>query len=303
MNSDLSSNNLDIKRTRLLKQATYASVFVAVLLIVVKMLAWLVTGSMSILASLVDSLMDSVASIINLLAVRYALMPADHEHRFGHGKAEPLAALTQAAFICGSAIFLILHAIDNLRFANTLQELDFGIAVMVFATVVTGVLVLFQFKVIRLTQSTAIRADALHYSMDLLTNIATIVALVLTYLGWERSDSIFAIGLAIYIFYNAVVIGHDAFQQLMDRELGDDIQQRLESIALAHPEVCGVHDLRSRQSGQLKFVQLHLELDDVLSLLEAHTIADQVEEAICEVFTDTEVIIHLDPASIRDTKK
>lgn len=296
-------NDKDSHKSRQLKLATYASVFVAVLLITVKMLAWLITGSMSILASLVDSLMDSLASLINMFAIRYSLMPPDREHRFGHGKAEPLAALAQAAFICGSAVFLVLHAVDNLRFGKPLQDLGFGIGVMLFATVVTGLLVLFQHRVIKLTQSTAIRADALHYRMDLLTNIGTIIALALAHAGWQWSDGLFAICLAAYIFYQAILIGYDAFQQLMDRELSEEIQQQLQDIALGHPQVRGVHDLRTRQSGQQQFIQIHLELDDLLSLLTAHSIADQVEQAMCTAFPDADIIVHLDPKSLTEREK
>ena len=285
------------RKAKQLKMATYASVLVALLLTTVKLAAWLLTGSISILASLVDSLMDCIASAINLFAVRLSLMPADREHRFGHGKAEPLAALAQASFICGSAVFLILYALDRLRFTSPLRELDMGIAIMVFATVVTGLLVLYQRKVIKQTQSTAIRADALHYTMDLLTNVGTIIALSLSAIGWQWSDGLFAILLAAYIFYNAMVIAYEALQQLMDRELSIDIQEKIQGIALDHPEVIGVHDLRTRQSGQVKFIQMHLELDDLLSLAQAHTIADQVEKAITLAFPDAELIIHQDPAS------
>lgn len=292
------TENTSEDNARKMKLATYASVSTACVLITVKFAAWLLTGSVSILASLIDSLMDSLASIINLMAVRYSLTPADGDHRFGHGKAEPLAGLAQAGFICGSAVFLVFHAIDRLRYPTPLRDLDIGIAVMIFATLATGALLAYQYHVIKHTGSTAIRADALHYATDMLTNISIILALVLSTFGWDWADTVFAIGIAIYIFYSAISIGHDAFQQLMDRELDDEIKEQILALALSNPDVQGVHDFRTRQSGQAKFIQLHLELDDTLLLTQSHAIADVVENAICNLIPGAEVIVHQDPASL-----
>ena len=283
-----------------MRLATYASVTTALVLIAVKLLAWLWTGSVSILASLVDSLMDSIASAINLLAVRYALVPADSEHRFGHGKAEPLAGLAQAGFICGSAVFLLFHAIDRLRFPHALRDIGIGVGVMAFSIVVTAGLLVLQRRVIKQTQSTAIRADALHYATDLLTNLAVVVGLLLASYGWGWADSVFAIGIAGYIGFSAARIGYEGFQQLMDRELSPDLQAQILAIARQSPAVLGAHDLRTRRSGRLRFVQLHLELDDDLPLVEAHAIADQVEAQIRALLPDAEVIIHQDPATLTD---
>jgi ferrous-iron efflux pump FieF len=281
---------------RLLRLATYASVTTAVLLVGLKFAAWLSTSSVSILASLIDSLMDSIASFLNLIAVRYSLMPPDEEHRFGHGKAEPLAGLAQAAFIGGSAVFVVLHAIDRLRFPRPLADVEIGVAVMMTAIVLTGLLLLVQRRVIKKTQSTAIRADALHYATDLLTNVTVIIALVLAQYGLDWADSAMAIGVAAYIFYSAGRIGFDAVQHLMDRELATELQQQILDIARSKAEVRGVHDLRTRQSGQMKFVQLHVELDGQLSLARAHSIADQIEREVEALLPDAEVIIHQDPA-------
>lgn len=285
---------------RQLRLATYASVITALVLIAAKLAAWLWTGSVSILASLVDSLMDSIASAINLVAVRYSLVPADSEHRFGHGKAEPLAGLAQAGFICGSAVFLVLHAIDRLRFPHPLRDVGIGVAVMLFSIVVTAGLLTLQRRVIKKTQSTAIRADALHYATDLLTNLAVLAGLLLASHGWRWADSVFAMGVAAYIGYSAARIGYEAFQQLMDHELPHDVQEQIVAIAQQSPAVRGVHDLRTRRSGPLRFVQLHLELDDALPLIQAHAIADQVEERILELLPDAEVIIHQDPATLTE---
>jgi len=285
---------------RLLKLASLASVVTAISLIIVKLVAWFLTGSVSLLASLIDSVMDSLASLINLFAIRYSLLPADDEHRFGHGKAEPLAGLAQAAFISGSAIFLILHAVERLRFPRELEAIGIGVGVMVLATVLTLALLGYQYHVIRRTGSTAIRADALHYATDLLTNLSILLALYLASLGWSWADPVFAIGVALYIFYSAFRIGYDAFQQLMDRELPADIQQQILSVAVLNPAVLGVHDLRTRQSGQTRFVQLHLELDKGLPLDQAHAIADEVEARVNALLPDAEIIIHQDPVGAAD---
>ena len=285
-----------LDRAGLLKLASFASVVTAGFLIIAKLAAWSVTGSVSLLASLVDSVMDSIASLINLFAIRYSLQPADKQHRFGHGKAEPLAGLAQAAFIAGSAVFLVFHAIDRLRFTQSLEQVGIGLWVMVLAIVMTVALLAIQRYVIRKTDSTAIRADSLHYLTDLLTNMCVLLALYLSTLGWTWADPVFAIAVAIYIFYSAYQIGHEAFQQLMDRELPDEILQQIQATAMSHPEVKGTHEMRTRQAGYTRFVQLHLELDEDLPLKTAHAIADQVEAEILAFLPGAEVLIHQDPS-------
>lgn len=285
-------------RARLLKISTYASVGVALLLVGAKGGAWITTGSVSVLASLIDSLMDTAASLINLLAVRYALAPADAEHRFGHGKAESMAGMAQATFIAGSAIFLLLQAIDRLIHPVPLNDIGSGIGVMVFAMACTALLVGVQRYVIRRTQSTAIRADSLHFVTDFLSNGATLLALVLVSAGWASADPWLAIMIAIYILYSARTIGVEAFHLLMDRELPDQQRSQIEQIARSHADVRGVHDLRTRQSGQTVMIQLHIELDDDMPLRQAHAISDQIEIAIGEAFAGADIIIHQDPVSV-----
>ena len=285
---------------RLLRLATYASVATAVVLIAGKIAAWLMTGSVSVMASLVDSMLDAAASIINLLAVRYSLMPPDSDHRFGHGKAEPLAGLGQAAFIAGSAVFLTLQAIERLLHPQPLQDLAVGIGVMVFAIAATLVLVMIQRYVIARTNSTAIRADSLHYFTDLITNMSTIIALVLAYLGWPGMDPWFALGIAAYILYSAFQIGIEAVQLLMDRELPANEKEQIIEIAHRHPAVRGVHDLRTRRSGQTYFIQFHLEFDGTLPLQDAHKAADEVFSDLQKAFPNADVIIHEDPAGVED---
>jgi ferrous-iron efflux pump FieF len=280
---------------RLLRLATHASVATAGMLILVKLVAWILTGSVSVLASLVDSLMDAGASLINLFAVRYALTPPDEAHRFGHGKAEPLAGLAQAAFIGGSAVFLVLHAVDRIRHPQALVELGAGMLVMAFSLVTTLILIAIQRHVIRHTGSTAIRADSLHYQTDLLTNASVMLALALAASGWPGVDPVFAIGIALYIFYSAGRIAFEALQLLMDRELPDEDLERIRGLALRHPGVHGVHDLRTRRSGPLVIIQLHLDLDRNLPLHRAHEIGEEATQVIREAYPDADITIHHDP--------
>jgi ferrous-iron efflux pump FieF len=283
-----------IQNARLLRLATTWSVATAGLLIVVKFGAWLETGSVSLLASLIDSLMDVAASLINLVAVRYALRPADEEHRFGHGKAESLAALTQAAFITGSALLLSFEAVDRLLHPRAIEQPLIGIWVMVFAIVATLLLLGVQRHVVAKTGSLAIKADSVHYLTDLLTNMATIAAITLAMIGWTQADALFGMAIAVYILWSAIKIGIGAAQHLMDHELSGDEQQKILDIALSHPDVRGVHELRTRQSGQTRFIQLHVELDGSMLLSRAHHIGDDVEAMIKQAMPGADVLIHQD---------
>jgi ferrous-iron efflux pump FieF len=287
----------------LLRRATFIAVAVAGALVLLKLSAWLVTGSVALLGSLIDSLLDVAASAVNMLGVRQALVPPDREHRFGHGKAEPIAALGQAAFIAGSAAFLTIEAIDHVAHGRRIIDSTTGIAVMGISIFATLGLVLYQRSVIRRTRSVAIAADALHYAGDVLVNAAVIVALLLTdWLGWSMADPIFAFGIAGYVFWSAARIARQALDLLMDREFPEADRQRIRAIAMGHPEVQAVHDLRTRSSGSQDFIQFHLELDGGITLAEAHRISDAVEAAIVAAFPGAEVIIHQDPAGLEEPK-
>jgi len=289
---------------RLIKLATTASVATAAVLVGAKLFAWMLTDSVSLLSSLVDSAMDVLASLVNYFAVRHALQPADREHRFGHGKAEPLAALGQAAFITGSGIFIVIEAGHRIVQPRLIDYGTVGIAVMGFAIVVTAGLISFQRYVIKRTDSTAIRADSLHYMTDVLVNGSVIVSLLLvTRFGWYLADSIFAIAIAGYIIYSAWRIVRVALDKLMDRELPDEDRERIKAVALAHPEVANLHDLRTRSSGVRAFIQLHLEMKGSLSLNRAHEISDEVEAEILRAFPNAEVIIHEDPEGLEEPPK
>ncbi|HEX9648330.1 MAG TPA: cation diffusion facilitator family transporter [Alphaproteobacteria bacterium] len=287
---------------RLLRLATHASVAVAATLIVLKFGAWVLTDSVAILSSLVDSVLDSFASLVNLFAVRQALTPADPEHRFGHGKAESIAGLGQAAFIAGSALFVLVEAVARLVTPHPLGYGPVGLAVMVISIVLTFALVRFQMHVVRRTGSTAISADSLHYRSDLLVNGGIIASLgVSVYVGVPWVDPLVAIAIAGYIVYSAWAIAREALDALMDREFPDHDRQRILDIVAAHVQVKGIHDLRTRRSGLQPFVQLHLELDGSITLNDAHIISDQVEAEIMAAFPGAEVIIHQDPHGIPET--
>jgi len=283
---------------RLMRLATYASVTTAIVLVLIKVVAWVMTDSVSILATLVDSSLDVLASILNLVAVHLALQPADHEHRFGHGKAESLAGMGQAMLITGSAGLLLLQAAGRIIHPQPISAgLEVGVSVMIFSMVATVLLLTFQKYVIQRTNSTAIKADALHYKTDLLVNGSVIIALVLTFYGWSHFDALFAIGIALFILYSAWEIVRESIDLLMDHELPDEERHKISSTVLAHPKVQGFHDLRTRRSGITVFIQIHLELEATLSLAEAHAIAEEVEQQLHTLFDDVEVIIHEDPVT------
>ena len=247
--------------------------------------------------------MDAAASLINLLAVHHALQPADREHRFGHGKAEPLASLAQAAFISGSAAFLLIEAGQRLAQPRAVMNGEIGYAVMVFSIVLTIGLVAFQRYVVKKSGSIAIDADSLHYKTDVLINLGVMASLFMsTYMGWQYADPIVAGLIAIYIVKGAWEIGKTSLAILMDRELDDADRQKIRDIVMAHEEVKGLHDLRTRSSGINVFIQFHLELDGDMKLKDAHEISEQVELEVMEAFPSAEVIIHEDPEGVEEAR-
>jgi ferrous-iron efflux pump FieF len=288
---------------RLRRLATYASVTVAALLIAVKFAAWLETGSVALLSSLVDSLLDIAASLVNLVAVRHAMSPADREHRFGHGKAEPLAVLGQSAFITGSAMLLLAEAVRRLISPSRIENPPAGIAVMIFSIVVTIGLVLYQRHVVRRTGSIAITADELHYRSDVVLNLSVIAALVLgSSLDLPILDPLFGAAIGIWIVYSAVRLARLSLIQLMDRELPDDEREKIRAIAQSHPDVVAAHDLRTRVAGPTSFIQIHIEMNGTLSLIRAHEISDEVEAELRAAYPNAEVMIHQDPEGIEEAR-
>lgn len=284
---------------RLTRLATYASVSVALILILVKLFGWWVTGSVSILASLLDSTLDVVASVMILFAVRLAQVPADSEHRFGHGKAEPLAALAQSVFIAGSAFYLLVYAVGRLINPEAIQQVPLGIWIMVFSMILTSGLVLFQRYVVRQTQSTAIKSDSLHYITDIAANALVALGLIVALWSFEWVDALLAIFIALFIGWSALKLAKESANQLLDIELPGEMREQIQQIILSHRGVEGFNDLRTYRSGPNMFIQVDLELDDRMPLVKAHRIAEEVTERIQEAFPQADVLIHQEPVSLR----
>ena len=287
----------------LVRTATYLSVAVATTLIVTKLVVWRMTGSVSLLGSLLDSTLDVMASLISLFAVRKALVPADNEHRFGHGKVEALAAFGQGMFVGASALALFWQAVQRIIVPQPVPNSALAVAAMVLSLVLTIALVRYQRYVVQRTGSLAVSADSLHYTTDILINGSIAVGLIfVATLGWTLLDPLLALAVAVYLVYSAWRIVNVALDHLMDREFDEAQRTTIRDVAIGHPEVRAVHDLRTRTSGMHSFIQFHLELDGSMSLSQAHAIADEVERGVNEKFPRAEVLIHQDPAGLRENR-
>jgi ferrous-iron efflux pump FieF len=283
----------------LMRGAAIASVSVSLFLVAIKTYAYFASHSVAMLASLADSALDLFTSSLNLLAIRSALTPADAEHRFGHGKAEPLAGLAQGAFISASALFLVIQAVNRILAPEPIDNSLQALVVMCIAIACAIGLILYERKVVAKTGSLAVEADQTHYLGDLATNIGVVVALLLSSgLGWTLADPLIAMAVAAVMLFTAFGVSRQSFNQLMDRELPDEERARIRRIAHSHEAVKNVHDLKTRMAGLSTFIQLHLGLDPKMSLAEAHAISDAVEEALLKAYPGAEVIIHQDPAGL-----
>jgi len=283
----------------LMRRAAIASVSVSLFLVAIKTFAYFASHSVAMLASLADSALDLFTSSLNLIAIRSALTPADAEHRFGHGKAEPLAGLAQGAFITASALFLVIQAINRILAPEPIDHSIAALVVMCIDIACVIALILYQRKVVARTGSLAVDADQTHYLGDLVTNIGVVLALLLsTGLGWTLADPLIAIAVAGIMLFTALGVGRQSFNQLMDRQVPDSERDRIVRIARAHTAVKNVHDLKTRAAGLSTFIQLHLGLDPKISLAEAHTISDAVERALLEAYPGADIIIHQDPAGL-----
>lgn len=281
---------------RLMRLATGLSLCVAAGLVIVKTIAWSMSDSLSLMASMFDSFFDVLASLINYMAIRYALTPPDDEHRFGHGKAEDIAALAQATFIAGSGMFILVEGVKRLFSPEPVEHGGIGLMVMVLSIVLTFALVLFQRHVVRKTGSIAVQSDSLHYLSDILSNAGVIAGLALTYyMEIPIADPLFALLVAGYIFYGAWRIGYAAFHNLMDREFDEEERKKIIDISSQQKLVLDVHELKTRKSGIYHFIQLHLVFDEHISLKESHRVADEVEAQLKAIYPNAEVLIHQDP--------
>ena len=297
-------SEIDPASQSLRRLASRASLGVAVALVAVKLSAWIATGSVALLTSAVDALVDTGASLVTFLGVRYAGRPPDRDHRFGHGKGEAVAAFTQAAFLAGASLVLAFQAVQRLAFPEPLRELRVGLIVIVASLLAATGLVAMQTWVVRRTGSTAISADRVHYTTDIGVNVAVLLALLVTDLtGFVRADAAFALAIAGWMLFSAWRIAQAALVQLLDRELPRADRQRIRDAVLACEGARDVHDLRTRFSGDRTFVEYHLEVDGALSVERGHAIGDATEAAVEKILPGVvEVTAHLEPLGIDDER-
>ena len=287
------------ERARLTRSAAMASIATALFLVGLKVWATWQTGSTAMLGSLADTALDLVASMATLVGVWIAAMPADEDHRFGHGKAEALAAIFQVILIALSAFGLSFRAVDQLIEGGRTAAAQEGIAVSVIAIAATLALLAWQRHVIRKTGSLAIQTDNVHYQSDLLLNLGVIAALVLDqFAGFELADPLFGLGIAAWLAWGAWRAAGDAVDHLMDREWPEERRERFLAALSFHPKLQGVHDLRTRMSGAHDFVQFHAALDPNMTVAEAHDVMDELEDRLAETFPGVEVFIHVDPVGL-----
>ncbi len=283
-------------------RAALASVGMASALLLLKGFAAWATGSIAMLGSLADTALDLLASLVTLYGVKLAATPADHDHRFGHGKAEALAALFQVALISLSAAAILWRAVDRFGADGINEDAPLGIGVSLVAILATLALLAYQRRIIRRTGSVAIMADNVHYQSDLLVNVAVIAALVLDqYLGVRGADPAFGIGIALWLAFGAFSASSQAIDMLMDREWPEEQRAHFLDVAARQPGLRGIHDFRTRRSGSHQFAQFHMEVARDMSVADAHDVVESVEAALNRAFPKVEVLIHLDPEGHVDT--
>jgi ferrous-iron efflux pump FieF len=283
------------------RSAAWASIAMASSLVIIKSWAAWTTGSAAMLGSLADTALDLVSSIATLAGVWVAGQPADREHRFGHGKAEALSAMFQVVLIAFSAAALAVHSAQQLFADSRTSAAGDGILVSAIAIAGTLALLAWQRHVIRHTASIAIATDHLHYQADLAVNVAVIAALVLDqYAGLRHADPLFGLAIAAWLLWGAWTASQQAITQLMDREWPEEKKARFIEVLARHPELRGVHDLRTRTSGNRDFVQFHVWVDGRMSVIDAHRIMDEIELKLLAEFPGTEILIHPDPEGLVD---
>ncbi len=288
----------------LIKSATTASVLVAAIIIVSKLIGYVMTDAITILASLTDSLLDLAASLINFFAVRFALQPADNKYRFGYSKAEDLAVFSQASFFCISGLFLIFQSIKRIITPERIENGEVGLLVIGFSLVLSVLLIMYQRFVISKTNSTIVKADYLHYAVDIFSNIAVIISLYFSfYFELYIIDPLFGLAIAIYIIYGAWSLLQKAIKSLLDHEVVGEEKAWIEKTLKSNKDIIEELDFKPRYAGSKLFVQFHVELDPNLKLIEAHHIVEKIENKIITKFPNCEILIHKDPAGLEDHQK
>jgi cation diffusion facilitator family transporter len=268
------------------------------------LVAWVLTGSVALLASAVDALVDAGASLVTYFGVRYAEQPPDRDHRFGHGKGEAIAGFTQATFLAGAAMVLAFQSVERLVFPHPTEALEIGVWVIAGSLVAATALVVMQTWVLKKTGSTAIAADRAHYMTDVALNASVLVALGATrFTGWQRADPLFALAISVYMLWNARSIANEVLTQLLDRELPAENRRHIEEVVRACSGVRAIHDLRTRHAGDRIFVEFHLEVDGRLTVVQGHRICDLAEAAVVALLPGTvEATAHLEPFGINDER-
>jgi len=280
----------------LTRRVTLLSVATAAVLVTIKFAAWLASGSTALLASMADSGLDLVASLVTAYAVRYAAVPPDAEHRFGHGKAEAFASLMQAGLVFASSALIAREAIGDFAAPHPLRQEGWAVAVMLVSTLLTGILIAAQTRVLRQTQSVAVSGDRAHYATDLASNVIALVGIgVSAWLGVNGFDAAAALAVAALLLWGAVGVFREASSQLMDRELPDADRAQIVVLATADPRLTDVHQLRTRASGPYIHMQMHADLDPQLTLEAAHEVIVAAEKRILQAFPAADIIIHADP--------
>lgn len=292
---NIKSDHFNDNYHRLVKFASIASLVVVTTIIFSKLLIFALTNSSTLLASLTDSVMDLLASLINFIAIRYSMIPADDDHKYGHFKAESLASLAQCTFILGSSLFLVIHGVLNIISPRELFNLDLGIIVSIVALILTILLTIFQTYVIKKTKSNIIVVDRLHFLSDIFFNIIVIVSLMLSFYGIGIVDGLFSVLLGLYIAYGALRIGKRSLNELLDKELPEKHINIISAIIKDIDGVIDFHDLRTRRTGPRVFIQADIEIFKNVTLEKAHYIADLAEEAIIKHYPGADITLHMEP--------
>lgn len=285
----------------LMRRVTALSVAVAGTLIVIKFAVWTISGSVALLASLADSGLDLIASLVTFYAVRYAAVPPDAEHRFGHGKAEAFASLTQAGLVFASGALVGEEAIRHMLEPAPVRAEGWAMAVMAVSIVLTSALVWAQTQALKQSSSVAVSGDRAHYAADLATNLIAFFGIgAVALMGDTRIDAAAGLVIALLLIWGAVGVFRQASNQLMDHELPEEARARIRELMTADPRVKSIHQLRTRASGPYIHIQLHADLEPTLSLAEAHTVMVEAEERVLTEFPQADVIIHPDPRGLAE---